>query len=409
MQNVAKKYDVVKLIQFNTTVVRATWLDDKKKWELELNQVGQAENQIKHFDFIFSGIGALRVPNIPQQFESFQGKIIHSAYWDHDYDLNNKRVAVIGSGTSAIQIVPGILDRVEHLYSYQRTPTWVAPKDQYAYSDLVKFIFAYIPFAMLFYRAYLFLIRDLNFSQWSDANSKRAKLARGALTMHMTHIMKSRGREDLVPKLIPDFPVGCKRIGTSDDYIQALCSPKVTVNCTAIDKVQGKTLTTVDGNETEVDTLILATGFNVTGFLGKLQLYGRDGLHLNTLWEEDTAKTYKTVSVHGFPNFFVMLGPGSGLGHSSVVTIVESQVNYGIEMVRYMIKNNITSLEPTEKAQEAFSSDLQSRFKGTVWKAGCKSWYMNKSGDIQSLWPQTVMKFMSMLKGTDYESDFIRH
>lgn len=224
---------------------------------------------------------------------------------------------------SAIQIIPGILDRVEHLYSYQRTPAWVSPKDQYAYSDLVKFIFAYVPFVMLVYRAYLFFFNDLNFAQWSDANSKRAKSARGALTEHMTHIMTSRGREDLVPKLIPTFPVGCKRIGISDDYIQALCSPKVTVERTPIDKVQGRTITTVNGNETEVDTLVLATGFNVTGFLGKLQLYGRDGVHLNTLWEESTAKTYKTVSIHGFPNFFIMLGPGSGLGHNSVVTIVE--------------------------------------------------------------------------------------
>lgn len=184
-------------------------------------------------------------------------------------------------------------------------------------------VFIYLPFAMLIYRAYLFFIRELNFGQWGDANSKRAKFAKSALSTHMSHILRSNGREDLIQKLVPEFPVGCKRIGVSDNYLQSLCLPNVTVNCSPIKKIQGRTISTADGIDTEVDTLVLATGFNVVGFLGEMQVFGRNGLLLNQLWKEQTPKTYKTVVIHGFPNFFMMLGPSSALGHSSVVTMIE--------------------------------------------------------------------------------------
>lgn len=285
------------------------------------------------------------MPHVPEQFRSFEGKIIHSSSWDNDFDFTNKTVAVIGSGTryapqsnnyacifnqhlhSAIQIVPNLAPTVKHLYSYQRTPSWVAPREQYDYSKLAKFVFTYIPFAMLIYRAFLFLRSDLiRFQMFRDANSKVARIAKEQISQHMKHIFTSHGKPELSEKLIPDFPVGCKRIGISDDYLQSLCAENVTVNCASINKVQGRTIGTVDGKEVEVDVLVLATGFNTGGFLGELQLYGRNDVHLNTLWETSIPKSFKTVSVHGFPNLFMTLGPFSGLGHNSVVTIIERYV-----------------------------------------------------------------------------------
>lgn len=227
------------------------------------------------------------------------------------------------SAFSAIQIVPNLAPRVKHLHSFQRTPTWVGPRDQFEFSSFVKFIFAYVPFAMFLYRTFLFYIRDLNFSAWGDAKSKRAKLVREGIKMHMTHVLESHNRPDLVEKLIPDFPVGCKRIGISDDYVQSLCAANVTVNTSTIQNIQGRTITTADGNETEVDVLCLATGFDVDGFLGELQVNGRDGVNLNKLWDDNTAKTYKSINIHGFPNYFTLLGPASALGHNSVVVIIE--------------------------------------------------------------------------------------
>lgn len=176
---------------------------------------------------------------------------------------------------------------------------------------------------MLLYRTYLFYIRDLNFNAWRDANSKQAKFMKNGITMHMTHVLNSHNRPDLAEKLIPNFPVGCKRIGISDDYLQSLCAENVTVNTNTITNIQNRTIITADGTETEVDVLCLATGFDVDGFLGELQVNGKDGVNLNKLWEDHTATTYKTLNVHGFPNYFTLLGPGSGLGHNSIVTIIE--------------------------------------------------------------------------------------
>jgi cation diffusion facilitator CzcD-associated flavoprotein CzcO len=227
---------------------------------------------------------------------------------------------------SAIQIIPNLAPRTKHLYSYQRTPTWCGPRNQLDYPTFIKWIFTYIPLVMFLYRIYMFFAREMLFGAWKDSNSWIANSAKNSTAKYMKDTMIAHHRQDLVDKLIPSFPVGCKRIGISDDYIPALCANNVSVNCEPISKVEGRTITTIDRNETEVDVLVLATGFNVAGFLGELKIYGRGGVSLNQLWDEYTAKTYKTVNVHGFPNFFITLGPGSALGHNSVVTIIERLV-----------------------------------------------------------------------------------
>lgn len=224
---------------------------------------------------------------------------------------------------SSIQIVPNILDKVGHLYSFQRTPSWVGPREQFTYPNYVKFCFAYIPFVMLLYRAYLFFLLEYSFTSWGDAKSKAASDSRANTEKYMRDVLTKNGREDLIPKLIPDFPVGCKRICVSDEYLASLCSPKATVNFSRIETVQGRTITTADGLSAEVDTLILATGFDISGFMGNLKVYGKDGLSLSKLWDEELPKTFNSVSIHNFPNFFILLGPASVLGHNSVLAIIE--------------------------------------------------------------------------------------
>ena len=176
---------------------------------------------------------------------------------------------------------------------------------------------------MYLYRSFCFLFREARFGIWGNANSWLAKGARLYFKNEMKKIILAQGRPDLLSKLIPTYAPGCKRVGISDDYLQALCRDNVTVNCSPIQKVEGKTIYNQDGTQTEVDVLCLATGFDVNGFLGHMQVYGRNGVSLNKLWEEESVKTYKTVNVHGFPNLFIMLGPGSGLGHNSVVSMIE--------------------------------------------------------------------------------------
>lgn len=209
------------------------------------------------------------------------------------------------------------------MYSFQRTPAWVGPKNQKVFSGFVKWMFARAPFVMFLYRAFIFYFLEFTFSIWGNVNSKSAKARKEGNRIYMTHVLESNNRHDLVDKLIPDYPVGCKRIGISDDYMQSLCAENVTVNTSSIKNIQGRTITTADGHETKVDVLCLATGFDAGGFLGELNIYGRKQVHLNKLWDENTAKTFKTVTVHGFPNYFILLGPGSALGHNSVVAIIE--------------------------------------------------------------------------------------
>lgn len=225
--------------------------------------------------------------------------------------------------TSSIQIIPNIVNTVSHLYSFQRSPAWVVPKNQVVYPRFVIYMFTYLPFVMLLYRAFHFIIRDIRISQFGDVDSILAKYAKLAASSHMKNVFLSKGREDLIPKLVPNYPVGCKRVGLSDEYLEALCSSNVTVNRSPIIKIQGKTICTADGVESEIDTLVLATGFDVVAFLGEMKIYGRDGMSLNDIWEQKTPKTYKTVCVHGFPNLFMLLGPGSALGHNSIVTMIE--------------------------------------------------------------------------------------
>lgn len=224
---------------------------------------------------------------------------------------------------SSVQIVPNLANRAAHLHSYQRTPTWITPRNQHTYSKFIKKMFASFPFLMYLYRAVLFLIREARFGVWGNANSWIAKFFRARMTAQMKKVLTSKGRADLIPKLIPNITPGCKRIGLSDDYLQALCRDNVTVYSSPIEKVEGRTIYTKDGSKNEVDVMCLATGFDVNGFLGHLQVYGRNGVSLNKLWDEQSVKTFKTVNIHGFPNFFLMLGPGSGLGHNSVVTMIE--------------------------------------------------------------------------------------
>jgi cation diffusion facilitator CzcD-associated flavoprotein CzcO len=176
---------------------------------------------------------------------------------------------------------------------------------------------------MRVYRAYLFFLRELRFGIWGNVDSSIAKNFRRGLEKQMSSILISKGRPDLISKLIPNVRPGCKRLGVSDDYLQALCEPNVTVNTSPIDRIEGNSIYTKDGSKAQVDVLCLATGFNVNGFLGNLQVIGRNGVSLNKLWDEQLARTYKTANVHGFPNFFIMLGPGSGLGHNSVETMIE--------------------------------------------------------------------------------------
>lgn len=213
--------------------------------------------------------------------------------------------------------------KVTHLYSYQRTPNWVISRGQYNYPSATKFLFSKLPFLMYLYRIYLSIYYEASIILFKNPNSIVTKIAGSFFRKQMKDVLVSKDRPDLVEKLLPDISLGCKRVAISDTYLQALCEENTSVVRSPIIEIVGRTIKTADGQENEVDVLCLATGFDVNGFLGDLKIYGRDGVNLNKLWDENPTATYKTVNIHGFPNFFMLLGPGSGLGHNSVITMAE--------------------------------------------------------------------------------------
>ncbi|KAI9264198.1 putative flavoprotein [Phascolomyces articulosus] len=409
LQGVARKYHVYEKTTFETEVIRADWLETKQQWQVRWRNVNDHEVVGEDiFDYVLSGVGGLRIPNVPEEYTGFSGPIVHTTYWDSSIDYTNKRIAIIGSGATAIQVIPEIRKVATHVYSYQRTPAWVNPRIQYSYSSIIKFMFRWIPFVMRFYRYYLYWLHESRFP-FFGYHKKFGGLVRKKFVESMEGRLKSAGRPDLIPLLVPDYPPGCKRICQSEFYLEAMAQKNVSVIRTGIDEIRCRTLVDKEGNEIEVDVLILATGFNVEDILGNLEVYGRNGQGLTEYFEKNKITAYKTVAIHGFPNFFTLLGQGSGLGHNSIIQIIEAQTEYVIKCIKGMKKKNLAAIEPKQSAQEKYFSNVQKGFDGTVWKSGCKSWYRsNDTGEIYTLWNGSVTSFWMSLRKPAFR-DFIQY
>ncbi|KAI8637816.1 putative flavoprotein [Parasitella parasitica] len=412
LRKVARKHGIYEQTKFRTEVVCIQWIQEKQMWKVESRRSADVNLPqpivAEYFNYVFAGLGPLRIPNIPPQFKGFTGKVVHTALWDSSIDLSEKNVAVVGSGASAIQAIPELRKVAKHLTSYQRTPAWIAPRDQFAYSGITKFLLQHVPFLMRIFRNAIFFQHELYYAGFGFHGTLISRAVHRIFEKLTAFRLKRAGRADLIPVLTPTFPPGCKRIAKSENYLEALAKPNVTVVPRAVKEAQGDILTDIKGNTQQVDVLVLATGFNVEGFLGNLEIYGRDNLSLRDRWEKHYPDTYKGATIHGFPNFFLLLGAGVGLGHNSVVTIIECQVQYAIRCMKHAIKKNLAALEPKLAAQDAYTAKLKRQFTGTVWKSGCSSWYLNKDGDVYGLWPNTVTNFWLQTLNPGFKN-FIEH
>ncbi|KAI8061412.1 putative flavoprotein [Gongronella butleri] len=407
MMDVANKYKLDDRILLNTEVLKLQWDQDQCHWDVSFQQNKQGPIETQTFDAVFCGLGPLRIPNIPPAFLKFDGPWTHTAEWK-DIDVTNKRVGIIGTGASAVQVIPYLQERAQHLYTFQRTPTWVAPRLQFKYASLFKFLFRYVPFFNKLYRLYLFLEHEIFFLNFKDHRSVFSKFIHRMFRKMTIVRLKRAGRPDLIPKLMPNYSPGCKRIVRSENYFETLAKPNVTVVTGGVQDIQGRTIITADGEKVEVDALILATGYDVEGFAGNLQVIGRNQTSLADLWQTMQPKTYKTATVHGYPNMYILLGPGSGLGHNSALAMIENQVEFGIRCLKYMQNNGIDAMEPTEKAQEVYTSKVMQDLKHSVWASGgCNSWYRSSAdGNIYSLWSGTVTSFWYELRQAGFDTSF---
>ena len=397
LRDTAAKYDLLRHIRFDSEVTAASFDEGAGTWDLVL-----ADGSTHTADVLVAATGQLNRPAYPRipGIETYEGEIFHSARWNHDYDLAGKKVAVIGTGASAIQFVPQIAPKVAQLELFQRGATYVIPKPDYAYPALVQHAFAKIPGLQ-------------RLSRWATywelepralAFTKYPRLMSPFKAKFRKYIDSLVADDELRAKLTPTDPIGCKRILISNDYYHALVRPNVDVVTTGIAEITPTGIVTADGVAHDVDAVILGTGFQATDLLAPMHITGRDGAVLREEWR-DGAAAYLGISVTKFPNLFVLYGPNTNLGHSSIVYMLESQIAYVMQAVRRLAKGDVAWLDVRADVQESFNSELQQRISDTVWSQGCTSWYKTAAGVNPISWPGFTFAYRNRTRTFD-EADY---
>ncbi|HEV2075249.1 MAG TPA: NAD(P)/FAD-dependent oxidoreductase, partial [Thermoleophilaceae bacterium] len=385
LRGTAERHGVTPHLRLGHEVLAATWDEDRRRWAIETSR-GSFTAQV-----LVSGVGALSEPATPRLpgLESFRGRVFHSATWDHSHDLTGERVAVIGTGASAIQFVPQIQPLVRRLALFQRTPPWVVPRTDRAFTALEKRLFRSLPAVQRLVRAAIYWSRE-SYVVGFTTNPKAMKAVELLARLHLRRQVKGPGLRE---KLRPAYTIGCKRILISNDYYPALGEPNVEVVTDAIGEVRPGSIVSVDGTEREIDTIIFGTGFQVTEPAAATWIRGRGGRRLADAWR-DGMTAYLGTAIAGFPNLFFLTGPNTGLGHTSMIYMIEAQVEYVLDALRTMDRRALGAVDVRPEVQADFNTELQRSMEGTVWTSGgCASWYLDASGRNTTLWPDFTFRF----------------
>jgi len=360
LRKCADDYGVMPHIRFGHEIHEARWDDEDQIWRV---QTSHGEYTA---DILISGMGALCEPSIPalKGLETFKGKTFHSARWDHDYDLRGKRVAVIGTGASSIQFVPEIQKQVEKLTLFQRTPAWVIPRMDRKVTDIEKDLFRKYPIMQQAVRKAIYARREA-----FVVGMRNPALMGVVEKFALSYLERNVPDPVLRKKLTPDFRIGCKRILISRDYLPSLTQPNVEVVTEGIAEVREHSVVTADGVEHEVDAIIFGTGFKVTEMPFADAVRGRGGFTLNERWKGSPQAHLGTL-VKDFPNLFIMLGPNTGLGHTSVVLMIEAQLKLAVEAIQHMHARGLSLIEVKPEVQQKFVEQVDADMKGTVWTSG---------------------------------------
>ncbi|MDV2439862.1 NAD(P)/FAD-dependent oxidoreductase [Acinetobacter gerneri] len=386
IQDLVEEYDLDKFIKFNQEVISAQYDEIQTHWQIKLKSGKSVQSQ-----FLVFASGPLHVPQIPKikGIEHFKGEVFHSSAWNHDYDLTGKNVASIGTGGSAIQYIPEIAHKVKQLYVFQRTAAWVIPRDERAYGALDKKLFAKYDWFRKLHRARLY---------WSNESRvvpivqpKLMKYAQKLAEFFIKHQVKD---QNIAQKLTPDFVMGCKRILISNKYFPTFNRKNVELITDAIQEITEDSIITKDGTKREIDCLIYGTGFITDPriYLKNFKCIGQHAIELNDAWK-DGAESYYGITTKNFPNLFQLLGPNTVLGHNSVIFMIESQVDYILQLIQLVEKTNTQAIVVRPQVQDDFNEKIQEKLKGTVWQSGCVSWYQQDGGKNFSLWPTYTWKY----------------
>jgi cation diffusion facilitator CzcD-associated flavoprotein CzcO len=385
LRDCADRFGITPHVRFGCELSSAAWDERGGVWRLETSE-GEITAQ-----FLVAGVGPLSEPAMPDVpgLDRFEGAVFHSARWDHDHELAGERVGVIGTGASAIQFVPRIQPAVRSLHVFQRTPPWILPHTDRPVTRLERTLYRRFPGLQRLARAGIYLSRE-----WLVlAFAKRRRLMKLPERLARRHLARQVRDPELRRSLTPDYTIGCKRILLSNDWYPALTASNARVVTDAISEVRERSLVTAAGEEIELDTIVLGTGFRVTDLPAADHLRGREGRSLRDAWQ-GSPQAYLGTSIAGFPNLFMLLGPNTGLGHNSMVFMIESQIAHVIRCVRAVEAADARALEVREEAQVGFNDQLQRELRGTVWNAGgCKSWYIDRTGRNTTIWPRFTWQF----------------
>ncbi|GAA3489006.1 NAD(P)/FAD-dependent oxidoreductase [Streptomyces cremeus] len=387
LEHVTDTFGLRPHIRLNHEVTMMTWDAEKLWWKIEA-----ANGTTLVADVVVSATGPLSDPKTPDVpgLDTFPGRVFHSARWDHDYDLTGKRVAMIGTGASAIQIVPAIQPQVDKLTLFQRTPPWVMPRADRAISGAERWLHRTVPATGKARRGLLWGIRELQV----QAFTKRPDELGFIETIAKANMAKSIKDPALRARLTPDYRIGCKRILLSSTYYPALAQPNVDVVASGLSEVRGSTVVAADGTETEVDAIIFGTGFHVTDMPIADRVVGADGITLAETWKGGM-ESLRGASAVGFPNWMTIIGPNTGLGNSSMILMIEAQLNYLADYLRQLdTLGGRVALAARPSAVGAWNRRVQERMKRTVWNTGgCDSWYLDANGRNTTVWPGTTSEF----------------
>ena len=392
LRDVARRYGVIEHVRLDCELQGAEWDEERSAWRLHTSQGPMTA------DVLVCAQGFLSEPKRPEipGIERFEGSMFHSAQWDHDHDLRGERVAVVGAGASAIQLVPKIQPEVAQLHVYQRTPPWVVPHSNRPMRHVERALYRRLPLAQLAMRAAIYLARESLVLQFR--NRRMRKLA---TKLAMRQLRQQVPDPELRARLTPRYEIGCKRILPTDEWYPALMQRNVEVVTDGIREVRGRSIVSADGTEREVDSIILATGFHVTDVPIAGLVRGPQGRTLADVWN-GSPQAYKGAAVAGFPNLFFLVGPNTGLGHSSIVFMIESQVAYVGDALRTMRRRGARTVEVREEAQASYNRELDALTRGTVWvTGGCASYYIDRNGHNSTLWPYFTWPFRKRTREFD--------
>jgi cation diffusion facilitator CzcD-associated flavoprotein CzcO len=397
IKGVADDSGVLDRFVFDTSLEDATWDDAAQVWRVRTSAGEVTAN------FLISAAGGLVEPKLPEidGIDSFQGEVFHTARWNHDVDLAGKRIAVIGTGASAIQVIPEIRKIAGHVDVYQRTAPWIVPRNDRTYTGAEKFLFKHVPGVQKAYRAAIYSALEARVPGFT----RQPKILAPAKAVALLNIRRGIKDPELRKAVTPDFAIGCKRILISNAYYPALDADNVDLVTTGISKITGDAVVTTDGVERPIDVLIVATGFYTTDQPIAHHITGRDGRTMAEVFAAEGMGAYKGGAVRGFPNLFQTTGPNTGLGHSSMVFMIESAVAYINDAIRTATREGLATVEPTAEAQSDWNDKLQQRMQKTVWTTGgCASWYLDADGKNTTLWPQSTISYRQILSSFDRDA-----